>query len=273
MSHYLNIIRATRNHLNQHNFVIFGLPGIFVDYGRRVSISAYTEVFKKLGIQSITPKNIKNNMGIEVREHVKQLLLEPNILSEYLKIYECVPTEYLYDMLTQKINSKLMPDIFNYSYITSGSVELTQWLHRKNIKVGITSEYNKDITDYIVKELKFKGVHIDAYVAVDEVRISKPAPWQAKFLMQNLDVDHNTTTGIKIGDTVPDIIEAKKIGFTSCNTILSSGYMGFCNYQLKHVPREFINYRHLEIRRDFDAYQCNMYVKDIDELAKIWIDK
>jgi ribonucleotide monophosphatase NagD (HAD superfamily) len=123
-----------------------------------------------------------------------------------------------------------------------------------------------------------QGIHIDEYVASDEVRIGRPEPWQARMLMRKmgvLDTYNNCDSsidahGIKIGDTVADIIEGQKLGFTTCNVTISSGEMGFNKTELSYFPREFVNYRNLEIRRLWETYNCNMYVPDIEELAQIW---
>jgi len=265
-----NIIRVTRDALLQNNLVIFGLPGTLIDYGRRCSINAFKSVFKSIGIKSITEQDIKRGLGVDTHTHVRNLFKRPNIATEFSKAHDKLPTNSQYNEIAENINSEILATIDCYSMVNPGAGNLTQWLHKQGIPIGITTEYNMNITERIMNNIEMQGVHIDEYVASDEVRIGRPEPWQSRMLMQKLGLNHIDTYGIKIGDTVADIIEGQKLGFATCNVTMSSGEMGFTKHELNYLPREFVNYRNLEIRHLWESYGCNMYVTDIKELEKIW---
>ncbi len=265
-----NIIQVTRNSLMQNNLVIFGLPGTLIDYGRRCSINAFMNVFKSIGIKSITEHDVKRDLGIDIHTHVQNLFKYPNISSEFSKVHSREPNNCQYSEIVENINSEILATIDCYSTAIPGSSKLTQWLHKQGITVGVTTEYNMNITERIMNNIEMQGIHIDEYVASDEVRIGRPDPWQARMLMKKLGITHNDTNGIKIGDTVADIIEGQKLGFATCNVTMTAGEMGFNKYDISNLPREYVNYRNVEIRRLWELYGCNMYVTDIDELERIW---
>jgi phosphonoacetaldehyde hydrolase len=267
---HLNISKVTRDMLMQHNLVVFGLAGTLIDYGRRCNINAFMNAFNDIGIKNITEQDIKHDIGIDIYSHVSKLLNMPKLRAEYIKANMREPCRYQINDISDMINANIMSAIDCNSVTGPNDATLTQWLHSQGIMIGVTTEYNMNVTERIMKNLEYQGVHIDKYVASDEVRIGRPEAWQAKMLMKKLGVNHYDVNGLKIGDTVTDIIEGAKLGFTTCNVTMSSGEMGFNKYELSYLPREFINYKNLEIRRLWESYACNMYVTDIEELEKIW---
>lgn len=266
----LNISKVTRAVLNQHNIVMFGLAGTLIDYGRKCSINAFKSAFSDIGVKNITEHDIKHDIGIDINNHVRNLLNMPKLRAEYIKTNMREPCNGRINEITDMINANVLASADCYSVTGPSVAKLTQWLHKQGIKIGVTTEYNMNITERIMKNLELQGVHIDKYVASDEVRIGRPEAWQAKMLMKKLGVSHYAVNGIKIGDTVTDIIEGAKLGFTTCNVTMSSGEMGFNKSELVYLPREFVNYKNMEIRRLWESYACNMYVTDIEELEKLW---
>lgn len=266
----LNIGNVTRNVLNQHNLVIFGLSGTLIDYGRVSSINAFLNAFRDVGIKNITEHDIKHDIGIDINNHVHNLLNTPKLRAEYIRSNMHEPCNEQINEITNMINSNILESVDCYSVTGPSVASLTQWLHKQGIKIGVTTEYNMNVTERIIKNLELQGVHIDKYVASDEVRIGRPEAWQAKMLMKKLGVSHYDVNGIKIGDTIVDIIEGAKLGFTTCNVTMSSGEMGLHRSEIGNLPHEFVNYKNREIQRLWESYACNMYVTDIEELEKIW---
>lgn len=264
------IMHMTRDVLQKNNLVIFGLPGTLIDYGRRCSINAFMRVFNEIGIKSITERDIKRDLGIDINTHVRNLFAQPNISSEFRKLHMGELNNSQYNEIVENINSVMLATIDCYTTVIPGASKLIQYLHKQDIKVGVTTEYNMNITERIMNNIEMQGVHIDEYVASDEVRIGRPESWQAKILINKLGLNYDDINGIKIGDTVADIIEGQKLGFTTCNVTMSAGEMGFNKNRLSTLPKEFVNYRNWEIRRLWESYGCNMYVTDIKELEKLW---
>lgn len=270
LAKHMNNICVSKELLNQHDVVIFGLAGSLVDSGRKCSINAFKTAFNAIGITSVTEHDIRQHIGIDIREHVKKLFASSHVYAEYANIYNRTPYELLYNDIADEINITILNSVNGSSKANPGAPLLTQKLYDQGVKIGVTTEYNMNITDKIINNLKAQGVHIDAYVTSDEVRIGKPEPWQARMLMKKLGVNHLDTNGIKIGDTIMDVIEGNKLGFTTCIITNRPNLPEFNRDNIMHLSESCIGNGCNEVRKLPDTYKCDMYVDNIEELEKKW---
>jgi phosphonatase-like hydrolase len=102
---------------------------------------------------------------------------------------------------------------------TDGCLEVFKFLKSKNIRIGLTTGFYREVSDIILyktgwlAESAFHGVSptVDFTVASDEVSLGRPYPYMIFKMMQALQVQ-DVRKVIKIGDTPSDLGEGKNAG-------------------------------------------------------------
>ncbi|WP_255462066.1 MULTISPECIES: HAD hydrolase-like protein [unclassified Corynebacterium] len=91
-------------------------------------------------------------------------------------------------------------------------------LHDKGIKVGLTTDFAREIVDIIVSSMGWDGGIIDTVVAGDEVEHGRPEPDQILAIMEKFDVTDKAGV-ISSGDTEADVRSAQAAGVTSVGVL------------------------------------------------------
>jgi phosphonatase-like hydrolase len=99
---------------------------------------------------------------------------------------------------------------------TDGCLEIFSFLKEKNIKIGLTTGFYKEVTDIILKKLNWGlnrtyPVLLNSIVTSDQVIAGRPSPFMIFKTMENCIVS-DVRTVIKIGDTPSDLSEGKNAG-------------------------------------------------------------
>jgi len=145
----------------------------------------------------ITIEDINHRMGQDKRETIKSLLLS--------KV----------DMIHEFFVNDLIDYYKDNAHEMSGTREVFQELHQKDIKVGVTTGFPREIAQTIIDKLGWEKFGlIDNSVTSDEVALGRPSPDMIyKVTGQEIIQDVQNTPWslklIKVGDTVSDIKAAK----------------------------------------------------------------
>jgi len=103
---------------------------------------------------------------------------------------------------------------------TEGCLDLFQFLKEKDVKIGLTTGFYREVVDIILERLGWlypgspftKGsLHLDSSLAGDEVQEGRPAPDMIHLTMKNLSI-HSPKDVYNIGDTPSDLESGKRAG-------------------------------------------------------------
>ena len=72
--------------------VVLDWAGTTIDYGCRAPLAVFLELFKQKGIQ-ISVEEASKPMGKLKIEHIRELLFNDRIKSEFIKLYKRAPSE------------------------------------------------------------------------------------------------------------------------------------------------------------------------------------
>jgi phosphonatase-like hydrolase len=123
----------------------------------------------------------------------------------------------------------LFKDVLEHHYITqdvlptNGCLELFSFLHKSGIKIALTTGFYREVTDIILRRLRwdagldeyYKGSGlINASVSSDQVALGRPSPYMVFRAMELCGVT-DVRRVIKIGDTPSDLGEGKNAGCLS----------------------------------------------------------
>lgn len=152
--------------------------------------------------------------------------------------------------LIRQIHDYFVLDMINF-YANSSNVKPTLYaeetlilLKKLGIKVALDTGFSKDITETILKNLKWyeKGF-IDAHISSDEVEAGRPYPYMIQTLMSRLNIDSSEKVA-KVGDTVSDLQEGNN---AACKYVIGLTSGAFKKSELQEHPHTHLIDNLLEI--------------------------
>jgi len=247
--------------------VIFDWAGTLVDYGCFAPAVVFVKAFKKKGID-ITVEQARLPMGLEKKEHIRTICKMDEVSAQWKQKYDSEITEndineiYNY-FIPMQLN--ILPE---YSEIIPGALETIDFLKKKDIKIGSTTGYNTTMMNIVIEESRKRGLEVDSLICADEVPGGRPYPWMVyknAISLQEFPLD----TFVKVGDTVPDILEGVNAGAWSIGVVKSGNEMGKTHAQVLEMNEEEYNRAKSGIADKFFSAGAHYVIDTIDELPEI----
>lgn len=190
--------------------VILDWAGTIVDYGSCAPAGVFVEVFRKHGVE-ITVAEARVPMGAEKRAHIAALLAEPDIALRWQHEHERSYTDADINAIYSDFIPMQIECLPQSADLIPGTMEAVAAFRRRGLKVGTTTGYNREMLDVLLAEARQRGLEPDASVAADEVPEGRPSPWMALTAAMRMNT-YPIEACIKVGDTVPDILEGLNAG-------------------------------------------------------------
>jgi beta-phosphoglucomutase-like phosphatase (HAD superfamily) len=150
--------KLTMQHFCGKSAVIFNLTGVLIDKGSRIPYIA-----TKSASRQIDPYHIRHYI---TGDDINQFRHLANLYSikDYAKFF------------TKAVNG--MADRLHYVDVVPGVSNLIETLRQQNIRIGIVSNYGKELTNIAINKLHKEKMHYDVIINRDNVMVPPPAPWQ-----------------------------------------------------------------------------------------------
>ena len=204
--------------------IVFDWAGTIVDHGSCAPMGAFVKLFEKFNIP-LTIEQARGPMGSAKLDHIKALLALPEVSASWEKEYGRLPTDEdaqeLYDVFIP-MNLAALDD---YSEPVPGAVELFQKLREKNIKIGSTTGYNRELAEKVQRLAHPFGIDPESVMCAGDVEIGRPAPFMMFQTFNNLGVWHPHTV-IKVDDTAVGIGEGLNAGTWTVAVTVSGNEVG-----------------------------------------------
>jgi len=186
---------------------IFDLGGTIIDRYSMSSFSALHQAFSKYKLP-IRDGLIYNDMGLEKIEHIHKILFDPHISRSFMQQYGEYPDTddtYMIFNVFNRIQIESLKDID----VIPETKDVIDYLREKNILIGVTTGFDKEVTDIIANRLDKNDIKIDKYVSSSCLDApSRPYPHMINHIMKEFKID-NPYSVMKIDDTVYGIKEGK----------------------------------------------------------------
>jgi phosphonoacetaldehyde hydrolase len=190
--------------------IILDWAGTIVDYGSCAPAGVFVEVFRKHGVE-ITLAEARGPMGADKRAHIAALLAEPNIALRWHHKHERPYTEADVDAIYSDFIPMQLETLPHYADFIPGTLEAAAAFRERGLKIGTTTGYDREMLDLLLAEARERGLEPDASVAADEVPEGRPSPWMALTALMRMNT-YPIESCVKVGDTVPDILEGLNAG-------------------------------------------------------------
>ena len=205
--------------------VILDLGGTLID---KYSLSPLINLRKSFSLHGANLSNelIFKDMGMGKKEHIKELSKETSFRDQFLKNHGRPHTENdlcnIYDEFCD----------IQYSYLQNNldiipeTESAIRDLKEHNIKIGITTGFNKEQMDLCLNFLSNYGIYPDSAVSSSCIEgVIRPNPDMIYENMRRLGID-NPDEVLKVDDTCVGIQEGHNVGCISVGVARWSIYMG-----------------------------------------------
>ena len=155
--------------------VIFDWAGTVLDFGSIAPVSAFMESFEIHGVP-VTEAEVRLPMGAAKRDHLKEILKQPDVSVRWKTIKGCLSTDADVDAIYATFLRVDAEKSSVYSQLIAGTLETIQALRAQGIRIGSTTGYPRSIMDLLVPLAEAQGYITDCCVTVSEVDRGRPYP-------------------------------------------------------------------------------------------------
>jgi phosphonoacetaldehyde hydrolase len=196
-------------------------------------VRAITELFARHGIQ-LSDADARRDMGIFKKDHIRRILAMPHVEAAWrerkddlaqLAGESACPTERTVERLFEKFQPLQMEILEAYSQVIAGTVEITERLRGRGLKVGSTTGYTRPMLDSLLRCAAAQGYRPDAALCPDDTGGGRPHPWMCLRIALEFRLSA-AAAAVKVGDTESDIAEGLNAGMWTVGVSTSGNEVG-----------------------------------------------
>lgn len=247
--------------------VIFDWAGTTVDYGCFAPLIAVQEIFKKYQIEP-TMKEIRKPMGLSKIEHITKMLKMRRIKKLWKEKYRKKPSKEDVLKLYAEFETTLLKMLPFYAKPINGVVETVNKLKARNIKIGTTTGYTREMINIIEPLAKTHGYFPDSIVTSSDVQKGRPAPLMCFQNAVNLNV-HPLQAIVKVGDTLTDIKEGINAGMWSIGVIIGSSLLGLSEMETETMTDKEFKKKIKKTTRKYRKAGAHFVIRKMEELPGV----
>ena len=214
--------------------IVFDWAGTIVDHGSVAPIAALRTAFAAKGLQ-LSEEEARGPMGLPKRDHLRELFRLPSIIGSWKRAHGREPNDADEEAIYREFLPLQAEEAHRRAELIPGVVECAQQLRKMRIAIGTTTGYPRNIGELVAHAASAQGFTADQYVFPDDVKAGRPAPWMIFHIMEATGV-YPPACVIKIGDTVPDVQEAKSAGVWSVGVTDTSNEIGLSLEEWRALP-------------------------------------
>ncbi len=247
--------------------VIFDWAGTTVDYGCFAPLEVFLDIFSQAGV-SITIEEARKPMGVLKIEHIRILLNEPRINSEWEKVHNKKPDNEDVERLYAQYVPSLLKILKQYSVPNPYVIETVKTLREMGLKIGSTTGYTDEMMAVVVPEAEKNGYSPDCWFSPDGLPAGRPLPWMIYANATKLGV-YPMSHIVKVGDTVSDIKEGKNASCWSVGIIEGSNELGLTLEQKENMQKDELLKLYEIVEKRYKEAGADFVIQNMSELPAL----
>jgi phosphonoacetaldehyde hydrolase len=217
--------------------VIFDWAGTTLDYGCYAPAVVFIEVFKRRGVE-ISMEEARAPMGLKKLDHIRAISRLDSVAARWKAKYGKLATEAEVKEMHDKLFVPLQVEcIGQYCDLIPGTVETTNALKKRGIKIGSSSGYFTEAMEINFREAKKQGYEPDTNACASDVPAGRPEPWMVLSNMQQARIFPPEAV-IKVDDTKPGICEGLNAGTWTIGLSKTGNEIGLNEKEIAALPPE-----------------------------------
>ncbi|MBX3188529.1 MAG: phosphonoacetaldehyde hydrolase [Labilithrix sp.] len=214
--------------------ILLDWAGTTMDYGCYAPAVVFVEVFKRQGVP-ITMDEARGPMGAHKRVHIAAIAKTPSVAARWRAARGRDCSEADIDVMFADFVPLQLACLADYADLIPGCLEAVAAFRARGLKIGSTTGYTISMMEILQREAKRRGYEPDATVCAEEVPFGRPEPWMCLENAKRLRVFPMEAI-VKIGDTLPDILEGLDAGMWTVGLAKTGNEMGLNASEIARLP-------------------------------------
>ena len=191
--------------------VVLDWAGTSVDHGCFAPVASFVQAFAAFGVE-VTNAEVRVPMGLHKKDHIRELFRMPDVTARWKAAQGADWNETDVEKVFQTFIPLQLDAVEDHCELVPGLLDSVGWLRDRGVRIGGTTGYFREAAERASKVAAAKGYAPDLSMCPDDgVPQGRPAPWMIFRIMERLNV-YPPSSVIKVGDTVPDMEEARNAG-------------------------------------------------------------
>ncbi|MGL5379564.1 phosphonoacetaldehyde hydrolase [Clostridium sp.] len=247
--------------------VIFDWAGTTMDYGCFSPVGAFMDAFKEIGID-LTIEEAREPMGKLKIDHTRAILEMNSVKERFYKLFNRESNEEDVNKLYKGFEDVLFKTLKDYVDLNPYVLDTISELRAKEIKIGSTTGYTKEMMDVILPIAKEKGYSPDFCIASDQLGYGRPYPYMMYENARALNI-YPQKSLVKVGDTVVDMQEGVNAGTWAVGLVLGSSELGLTLEEVKNMDKDLLENKMEEVRKKLFAAGAHYVIDDMSGLIDV----
>ncbi|WP_186767519.1 phosphonoacetaldehyde hydrolase [Blastopirellula retiformator] len=247
--------------------MVFDWAGTVIDFGCCAPASVFRRVFQQKGLE-ITARQAREPMGLAKRAHIAAVIAMPEVNQAWIDRFGEVPTDADVDALYSEFLPLQKEVLSDHCDLIPGVVELVETLRRREIAIGGTTGYTRELMSVVTPAAARQGYSPDAAICSDEVREGRPAPWMIFELAQRTDV-YPMACVAKVDDTPVGIAAGHAAGAWTVAVTDSGNEMGLTLVEYESLSDAEKKERRTAIEGRFQQVKPHFFIRSVADLPDV----
>lgn len=214
--------------------VILDWAGTTVDFGSLAPVMAFVRLFAEHGV-TLSAAEAREPMGLEKREHIRQLCQSPAIAARWREHCGEEPGETEVALLYQAFIPLQIAAIRDHAQLIPGCRETIAILRERGIRIGANTGYSRAMMEPLLQAAAEQGYIPDSAVCATEVPRGRPYPHMSLCNLIELEVK-TVQSCVKVDDTAPGIEEGLNAGMWTVGVAISGNEIGLSLADWEALP-------------------------------------
>lgn len=247
--------------------VIFDWAGTLVDFGSLAPVLSMQRVFEEAGV-AITNDEVRLAMGIGKLDHIRSIGQDARVAAAWQEHRGEPFSETDAVMLHERLRVVNRHVASERGKLIAGVPAAARALRARDIRIGTTTAYTRDIMQRVVAVAEAQGFEADVVICADDVPEGRPSPLALYSAMVSLGV-YPASAIVKVDDTVPGIMEGKAAGAWTVGIGETGNAMGLDEDAFQALPpRERLERANAAAERFTDA-GADYVIGSVVEIADV----
>ncbi|MEO1496213.1 MAG: phosphonoacetaldehyde hydrolase [Planctomycetota bacterium] len=198
--------------------------GTTVDYGSRAPIIAIRHAFEQLGVP-VSEQEARRPMGRAKRDHLSQMLAEPDLAARWRTAFGTAPDEAAIDRVYDGFLASQSACVAENSAVIPGCVEAIEACRQHGLRIGSTTGYTRELLEQVVERARSEGYEPEVMLGADDVTPGRPAPWLCCEAARRLSARQMAAV-VKVDDTPAGVRAGRHAGAWAVGVVESGNEVG-----------------------------------------------
>ncbi|MBI1247467.1 phosphonoacetaldehyde hydrolase [bacterium] len=244
--------------------VICDWAGSLIDFGSHAPVEVILTLFQERGVP-VSIAQAREPMGAAKRDHIAKILAMPEVADRWQTRFGAAPCEADVDALYADFLPLQKEILAKHSVAIPGAAETFKWLHERNIPIGSSTGYTRELMEIVLPIAREQGIDPDYCVTSDVVQRGRPAPDMIHKIMADAGVTDPKLV-VKVDDTPVGIAAAKNAGCIAVGLAATGNELGLTLEEFNALEPGDREQRLAKVRKLFEDAQADYVIDSIADL-------